>query len=88
MQLFDVKQYNRIKPIIRQNSLTVISKIQQLCSNASIQSYPNPLQVNLPPLMHYLCDAIVRIIFDDAPDPQVLSLEVIGELGGSVVHSG
>ncbi|KAA6374909.1 MAG: hypothetical protein EZS28_029563, partial [Streblomastix strix] len=46
------------------------------------------IQVNLTPLMHYLCDAVVRIMFDDAPDPQVLSLEVIGELGGSVVRSG
>ncbi|KAA6365842.1 MAG: hypothetical protein EZS28_038631 [Streblomastix strix] len=45
------------------------------------------IQVNLTPLLHYLCDAVVRIMFDDAPDPQVLSLEVIGELGGSVVRS-
>ncbi|KAA6395965.1 MAG: hypothetical protein EZS28_008511 [Streblomastix strix] len=44
--------------------------------------------VNLTLLMHYVCNAVVRIMFDDAPDPQVLSLEVIGELGGSVVRSG
>ncbi|KAA6353740.1 MAG: hypothetical protein EZS28_050733, partial [Streblomastix strix] len=28
------------------------------------------IQVNLTPLMHYLCDAVVRIMFDDAPYPQ------------------
>ncbi|KAA6404260.1 MAG: hypothetical protein EZS28_000218 [Streblomastix strix] len=50
--------------------------------------YPNPLQVNLTLLKHYLCEAVVRIIFVDAPDPQVLSMEVIGELGGSVVRNG
>ncbi|KAA6393456.1 MAG: hypothetical protein EZS28_011021 [Streblomastix strix] len=58
---------------------------KQFCQ---MRSYPSPLQVNLTPLIHYLCDAVVRIMFDDAPDPQVLSLEVIGELGGSVVRSG
>ncbi|KAA6370508.1 MAG: hypothetical protein EZS28_033964 [Streblomastix strix] len=47
-----------------------------------------PLQVNLTPLMHYLCDGIVRVLFDDNPDPQVLSMEVIGEIGGSIVRSG
>ncbi|KAA6379543.1 MAG: hypothetical protein EZS28_024930 [Streblomastix strix] len=47
-----------------------------------------PLQVNLTPLMHYLCEAVVRIMIYDAPDPQVLSLEVIGKLGGQVVKSG
>ncbi|KAA6362041.1 MAG: hypothetical protein EZS28_042433 [Streblomastix strix] len=47
-----------------------------------------PLQVNLTPLMHYLCDGIVRVLFDDNPDPQVLSMEVIGEIGGSMVRSG
>ncbi|KAA6310120.1 MAG: hypothetical protein EZS28_056371 [Streblomastix strix] len=46
------------------------------------------IQVNLTPLMHYLCDGIVRVLFDDNPDPQVLSMEVIGEIGGSIVRSG
>ncbi|KAA6397791.1 MAG: hypothetical protein EZS28_006684 [Streblomastix strix] len=42
----------------------------------------------MTPLMHYLCDAIVRVIFDDVPDPQVLSLEVIGEISGTMVRAG
>ncbi|KAA6385081.1 MAG: hypothetical protein EZS28_019391 [Streblomastix strix] len=52
------------------------------------RAYPDPVQVGLTPITHYLCDAIVRIIFDDNPDLQVLSLEVIGEIGGSMVRNG
>ncbi|KAA6402968.1 MAG: hypothetical protein EZS28_001510 [Streblomastix strix] len=48
----------------------------------------NPRTAQITPLMHYLCDAIVRVTFDDAPDPQVLTLEVIGELGGTMVRAG
>ncbi|KAA6390326.1 MAG: hypothetical protein EZS28_014150 [Streblomastix strix] len=50
--------------------------------------YPNIKNVKLTPLTHYLCDGIVRIMFDDNPDPQVLTLEVIGEIGGSAIRSG
>ncbi|KAA6387294.1 MAG: hypothetical protein EZS28_017178, partial [Streblomastix strix] len=35
------------------------------------------------PMVHFLCDSIVRIMFDDAPEPQILNLEVIGEIGGN-----
>ncbi|KAA6362835.1 MAG: hypothetical protein EZS28_041638, partial [Streblomastix strix] len=48
----------------------------------STRCYPNIKNVKLTPLTHYLCDGIVRIMFDDNPDPQVLSLEVIGEISG------
>ncbi|KAA6316212.1 MAG: hypothetical protein EZS28_055292, partial [Streblomastix strix] len=50
--------------------------------------HPNPRTAQITPLMHYLCDAIVRVTFDDAPDPQVLTLEVIGEMGGTMVRAG
>ncbi|KAA6362475.1 MAG: hypothetical protein EZS28_041999, partial [Streblomastix strix] len=42
----------------------------------------------ITPLMPYLCDAIIKVTFDDAPDPQVLTLEVIGELGGTMARAG
>ncbi|KAA6366685.1 MAG: hypothetical protein EZS28_037788 [Streblomastix strix] len=54
----------------------------------STRCYPNIKNVKLTPLTHYLCDGIVRIMFDDNPDPQVLSLEVIGEISGSAIRSG
>ncbi|KAA6403799.1 MAG: hypothetical protein EZS28_000674 [Streblomastix strix] len=52
------------------------------------QSYPDPHSVAQTPIMHYLCDAFIRITFDDNPDPQVLSMDVIGEIGGSSIRSG
>ncbi|KAA6399008.1 MAG: hypothetical protein EZS28_005467 [Streblomastix strix] len=54
----------------------------------STRCYPNIKNVKLTPVTHYLCDGIVRIMFDDNPDPQVLTLEVIGEIGGSAIRSG
>ncbi|KAA6364948.1 MAG: hypothetical protein EZS28_039525 [Streblomastix strix] len=52
------------------------------------RAYPDPVEVGLTPITHYLCDAIVRIMFDDNPDPQVLSLEVVGEIEGTMVRNG
>ncbi|KAA6380420.1 MAG: hypothetical protein EZS28_024054 [Streblomastix strix] len=46
----------------------------------STRCYPNIRSVKLTPLTHYLCDGIVRIMFDDNLDPQVLTLAVIGEI--------
>ncbi|KAA6387758.1 MAG: hypothetical protein EZS28_016713 [Streblomastix strix] len=54
----------------------------------STRCYPNIKNVKLTPLTHYLCDGVVRIMFDDNPEPQVLSLEVIGEISGSAIRSG
>ncbi|KAA6389099.1 MAG: hypothetical protein EZS28_015374 [Streblomastix strix] len=38
----------------------------------------NPHQVAFTPIMHYLCEAFVRITFDDNSDPQELSMDAIG----------
>ncbi|KAA6397126.1 MAG: hypothetical protein EZS28_007346 [Streblomastix strix] len=61
---------------------------QDVVSAPSDLAYPDTVEVGLTPNTHYLCDAIVRIMFNDNPDPQVLSLEVIGEMGGSMVRNG
>ncbi|KAA6354105.1 MAG: hypothetical protein EZS28_050368 [Streblomastix strix] len=52
------------------------------------RSYPISTQIAQTPLVHFLCDSIVRIMFDDASEPQVLNLEVIGEIGGSMIMAG
>ncbi|KAA6376282.1 MAG: hypothetical protein EZS28_028191, partial [Streblomastix strix] len=52
------------------------------------RSYPTPTNAQITPQMHYLCDAIIRFTFDDAPDPQVLNFEIIGEVGGTMIRSG
>ncbi|KAA6371283.1 MAG: hypothetical protein EZS28_033189, partial [Streblomastix strix] len=30
----------------------------------------------------------ISYTFDDAPDPQVLNFEIIGEVGGTMIRSG
>ncbi|KAA6357554.1 MAG: hypothetical protein EZS28_046920, partial [Streblomastix strix] len=66
----------------------VVAVVYASISKSGTRAYPDPVEVGLTPITHYLCDAIVRIMFDDNPDPQVLSLEVIGEMGGSMVRNG
>ncbi|KAA6363852.1 MAG: hypothetical protein EZS28_040620, partial [Streblomastix strix] len=59
-----------------------------LISFIATRSYPTPTNAQITPQMHYLCDAIIRFTFDDAPDPQVLNFEIIGEVGGTMIRSG
>ncbi|KAA6384468.1 MAG: hypothetical protein EZS28_020003 [Streblomastix strix] len=59
-----------------------------LISFIATRSSPMPTNAQITPQMHYLCDAIIRFIFDDAPDPQVLNFEIIGEVGGTMISSG
>ncbi|KAA6386458.1 MAG: hypothetical protein EZS28_018013, partial [Streblomastix strix] len=54
----------------------------------STRCYPNIKNVKLTPLTNYLCDGVVRIMFDNNHEPQVLSLEVTCEIGGSAIRSG
>ncbi|KAA6397210.1 MAG: hypothetical protein EZS28_007264 [Streblomastix strix] len=49
------------------------------------RAYPDPTKVSITPMMHYLCDAFVRIIFDDSSMPNVLNIDVIGELAGGAI---
>ncbi|KAA6356646.1 MAG: hypothetical protein EZS28_047827 [Streblomastix strix] len=53
----------------------------------STRCYPNIKSVKLTPLTHYLCDGIVRIMFDDNLDPQVLSLDVIGKINRNTIKN-
>ncbi|KAA6372175.1 MAG: hypothetical protein EZS28_032298 [Streblomastix strix] len=48
-------------------------------------AYPDPIKVSITPMMHYLCDAFVRIIFDDSSMLQVLNIDVIGELANGAI---
>ncbi|KAA6402001.1 MAG: hypothetical protein EZS28_002471 [Streblomastix strix] len=52
------------------------------------RSYPMCWQTGQTPMLHFLCDSIIRIMFDDNPEQQVLNLEVIGEIGGSMITAG
>ncbi|KAA6391697.1 MAG: hypothetical protein EZS28_012777 [Streblomastix strix] len=46
------------------------------------RAYSDPTKAYITPLMPYLCDSFVRILFDDSSMLQVLKIEVIGELAG------
>ncbi|KAA6401619.1 MAG: hypothetical protein EZS28_002861 [Streblomastix strix] len=52
------------------------------------RSYHTQTNASISQQMHYLCDAILRFTFDDAPDLQVQNFEIIGEVGGTMVRSG
>ncbi|KAA6375040.1 MAG: hypothetical protein EZS28_029434 [Streblomastix strix] len=51
-----------------------------------MRSYPDPTKASITPMMHYLCDTFMRITFDNNPDPQMLNIDVIGELGGRLIQ--
>ncbi|KAA6393757.1 MAG: hypothetical protein EZS28_010715 [Streblomastix strix] len=49
------------------------------------RAYPDPNNASITPMMHYLCDAFVKIILDDCSMSQILNIEVIGELAGGAI---
>ncbi|KAA6362876.1 MAG: hypothetical protein EZS28_041597, partial [Streblomastix strix] len=51
------------------------------------RAYPDPNKASITPMMHYLCDVFVRIIFDDSSMPQVLNIDVICELAGGAIKN-
>ncbi|KAA6386072.1 MAG: hypothetical protein EZS28_018402 [Streblomastix strix] len=52
------------------------------------RSYSISVQIALTPLVHFLYASIIRIMFDDAPELYVLNLELIGEIGESMIVAG
>ncbi|KAA6371047.1 MAG: hypothetical protein EZS28_033425 [Streblomastix strix] len=78
-----------LTPGIVDNSLISANENQNnLQTFIATRTYPTPTHAQITPQMHYLCDAIIRFTFDDAPDPQVLNFEIIGEIGGTMIRSG
>ncbi|KAA6390048.1 MAG: hypothetical protein EZS28_014426 [Streblomastix strix] len=51
------------------------------------RAYPDPNKASITLMMYYLSDAFVRIIFDDSSMPQVLNIDVIGELAKGAIQS-
>ncbi|KAA6394002.1 MAG: hypothetical protein EZS28_010470 [Streblomastix strix] len=49
------------------------------------RAYPDPTKAFITPMMHYLCDASFRIIFDDSTMTQVLNTDIIRELAGGAI---
>ncbi|KAA6403322.1 MAG: hypothetical protein EZS28_001151 [Streblomastix strix] len=53
-----------------------------------VNIYLDPTKASITPMLHYLCDAFIRITFDNNSDPQVLNIDVIGEIRGSTINTG
>ncbi|KAA6397786.1 MAG: hypothetical protein EZS28_006690 [Streblomastix strix] len=51
------------------------------------RAFPDPTNASIILMMHYLCYAFVRIIFDDSTMPQVLNIDVIGVIVGGAIKS-
>ncbi|KAA6378367.1 MAG: hypothetical protein EZS28_026107 [Streblomastix strix] len=51
------------------------------------RAYLTSTNAQITPQMHCLCDSIIRFIFVDASEPQVLNFQIIGEVGGTLISS-
>ncbi|KAA6398886.1 MAG: hypothetical protein EZS28_005586 [Streblomastix strix] len=50
------------------------------------RAYSDPNNASITPMMHQVCDAFVRIIFDDSSKPQVLNIDVVEELAKAFIQ--
>ncbi|KAA6374160.1 MAG: hypothetical protein EZS28_030315 [Streblomastix strix] len=79
---------NLTKGIIDTTTTNQFQKYNDLNKFNAMKRYLDPSKVNITHMTHYLCDAFVRFTFDDNPDPLVLNIVIIGELGGSSILAG
>ncbi|KAA6404205.1 MAG: hypothetical protein EZS28_000267 [Streblomastix strix] len=79
-----ILQENLTKGIIDTTNVSPSQKQSNFKQFIGTRAYPDPTKASTP-MMHYLCDAFVRIIFDDSSLTQVLNIDVIGELTGELL---
>ncbi|KAA6370426.1 MAG: hypothetical protein EZS28_034047, partial [Streblomastix strix] len=80
-----ILQGNLTKGIIDTSNINPLQNQNDFKQFIGTRAYPDPTKASITPMMHYLCDAFVRIIFDDSAMPQVLNIDVIGELAGGAI---
>ncbi|KAA6385163.1 MAG: hypothetical protein EZS28_019308, partial [Streblomastix strix] len=80
-----ILQGNLTKGIIDTSNVSPSQNQNDFKQFIGTRAYPDPTKASITPIMHYLCDAFVRIIFDDSTMPQVLNIDVIGELAGEAI---
>ncbi|KAA6378527.1 MAG: hypothetical protein EZS28_025944, partial [Streblomastix strix] len=83
-----ILQGNLIKGVLDSTEIFKEQNQNDLKQFIVMRSYPDPTKASITPMLHYLCDAFMRITFDNYPDPQMLNIDVIGELGGSTINAG
>ncbi|KAA6393711.1 MAG: hypothetical protein EZS28_010766, partial [Streblomastix strix] len=80
-----ILQGNLTKGIIDTTNINPSQNQNDFKQFIGTRAYFDPTKASITPMMHYLCDAFVRIIFDDSSMPQVLNIDVIGELAGGAI---
>ncbi|KAA6361758.1 MAG: hypothetical protein EZS28_042714, partial [Streblomastix strix] len=80
-----IMQGNLTKGIIDTTNINPSQNQNDFKQFIGTRAYPDPTKASITIMMHYLCDAFVRIIFDDSSMPQVLNIDVIGELAGGAI---
>ncbi|KAA6378897.1 MAG: hypothetical protein EZS28_025576, partial [Streblomastix strix] len=77
-----IMQGNLTKGIIDTTNINPSQNQNDFKQFIRTRAYTDLCKASITPMMHYLCDAFVRIIFDDNTMQQILNISVIGELAG------
>ncbi|KAA6388550.1 MAG: hypothetical protein EZS28_015923 [Streblomastix strix] len=82
-----IMQGNLTKGIIDTTNINPSQNQNDFKQFIGTRAYLDPTKAFITPMMQYLCDTFVRIIFDYSSMSQVLNIEVIGELAGGAIKS-
>ncbi|KAA6400860.1 MAG: hypothetical protein EZS28_003619 [Streblomastix strix] len=81
-----ILQGNLTKGIIDTTNINPSQNQNDFKQFIGTRAYHDPNKASITPMMHYLCEAFVRIVFDDSSMPQVLNIDVIGELAKGAIQ--
>ncbi|KAA6381790.1 MAG: hypothetical protein EZS28_022681 [Streblomastix strix] len=82
-----IQQGNLTKGIIDITNINPSQNQNDFKQFNGTKAQPDRTKASITPMMHYLCDAFARIIFDDSSMPQVLNIDVIGELAKGPIQN-
>ncbi|KAA6382687.1 MAG: hypothetical protein EZS28_021786 [Streblomastix strix] len=80
-----IMQGNLTKGIIETTNINPSQNQNDFKQFIGTRAYSDPSKASITPMMHFLCDTFVRIIFDDSTMPQILNIDVIDELAGGAI---
>ncbi|KAA6402366.1 MAG: hypothetical protein EZS28_002101 [Streblomastix strix] len=80
-----ILQGNFTKGITDTTNINPLQNQNDFIQFIGTRAYTEPTKVSITPMLHYSCDAFVRIIFDESSMPQVLNIDIIGVLAGGAI---
>ncbi|KAA6392044.1 MAG: hypothetical protein EZS28_012427 [Streblomastix strix] len=80
-----ILQGNLTKGIIDTTNISSSQNQNDFKQFIGTRAYPDPTKASITPMMHYLSDAFVRIIFEDSSMPQVLNIDIIEKLAKGAI---